>query len=314
MEANWSQGNLENFSKGQAGLKPVSARIVGGLGNQLFGYFAGRYLAEKLNTQLILDDSQLVHNQHSNSTIFDFVLKDCAVSADLKKLRISQTIDRIPPRSAFLDHLYSKYLGIHYSREIGFDPKLNDVSYGVTLIGYYQSYRYFFGTSYFKEGKKLSLVSPGKWFIDMENEINSTKPIVIHVRRGDYSKANNREFGLLNREYFMNGLEILQSRDEIGRSEIWVFSDSPDQVKSEFGQAGKDFRFISPDETSSAAENLLLMSKGKAIVTSNSTFSYWSALLSAHKNVIAPTKWFQSREDPLDLIPPTWTQLESTWQ
>jgi hypothetical protein len=295
-------------------LKPVSARIVGGLGNQLFGYFAGRYLSEKIKTRLILDDSQLVHNKHSNSTIFDFDLEDCTVRADQKTLRLSQLIDRIPPRTEFFDHLYSKYLGIHYSREIGFDPTLNEVNYGATLIGYYQSYRYFYGTSYFKEDKKLSLVSPGKWFLDLENEIGSTKPIVIHVRRGDYSKAINREFGLLNLDYFMNGLDILKSRAEIGSSEVWVFSDSLDEVKSEFGKAGKDFRFISPDQKSSAAENLLLMSKGKAIITSNSTFSYWSALLSAHKNVIAPSKWFQAKEDPLDLIPPTWTQLESTWQ
>jgi hypothetical protein len=314
MEAHWRQGNLENFSKGQAGLKPISARIVGGLGNQLFGYFAGRYLAEKLNTRLILDDSQLVHNQHSNSTIFDFELEDCTVSADQKKLRLSQIIDRIPPRSAFLDHLYSRYLGIHYSRQIGFDPTLQEVKYGATLIGYFQSYRYFYETSYFTKDKKLSLLNPGQWFLEMENEIKLAKPIVIHVRRGDYSKAINREFGLLNRDYFMNGIDTLRSRADLASSNVWVFSDSPEEVKSEFGQTGKDFRFIAQEPSSSAAENLLLMSKGKAIVTSNSTFSYWSALLSAHKNVIAPTKWFQSREDPLDLIPPTWTQLESTWQ
>ena len=294
-------------------VKHVSARLVGGLGNQLFGYFAGKYLAEKLNTELVLDDSQLIHNMHVNSNIFDFSLEE-KVRADYGKLRLSQTLDRIPTRSKCLDDIYSRYLGIHYSREIGYDPNLEKVSNGVTLIGYYQSYRYFFGLAKRSDKPRLLLKSPGDWFKRMQEQADSERPIIVHVRRGDYSKPANQEFGLLDRDYYLNGISLLRSVTGLENSEVWVFSDSLEQVVEEFGPAGKGYRFIDSDPASSAAENLVLMSSGGGVITSNSTFSYWSGLLSTHQNVIAPNKWFQSRPDPLDLIPPTWTTQESIWK
>jgi hypothetical protein len=135
----------------------------------------------------------------------------------------------------------------------------------------------------------------------------------MHVRRGDYSKPENREFGMLSQEYFLDSLELLRNQAELRNTEVWVFSDSLEAVKAEFGKSGEHFRFVEPPVESTAAESLLLMANGAAIIGSNSTFSYWSALLSTHQNVIAPSKWFRSREDPVDLIPPNWSRQESVW-
>lgn len=294
-------------------MKYVSARLVGGLGNQLFGYFAGKYLAEKLNTELVLDDSQLIHNKHANSSIFDFSLEE-KVRSEYGKLRLSQILDRVPTRSQFLDNVYSKYLKIHYSREIGYDPNLERATNGVTLIGYYQSYRYFFGIKKDSNKDRLLLKTQGGWFKGMLEQAYAQKPIIVHVRRGDYTKPANQDFGLLSRDYYLNGVASLRSIPGLENSEVWVFSDSLEQVKEEFGAAGKNYRFIDSDPSSSAAENLVLMSSGGGVITSNSTFSYWGGLLSEHQNVIAPNKWFQSRPDPLDLIPPTWIAQESIWK
>jgi hypothetical protein len=148
----------------------------------------------------------------------------------------------------------------------------------------------------------------------MQEQAASEKPIIVHVRRGDYFKPANQDFGLLSHDYYMNGILLLRKVSGLEDSEVWVFSDSVEQVKEEFGPSGKSLRFIDSDPQSSAAESLVLMSSGGGVVTSNSTFSYWSGLLSEHQNVIAPTKWFQSRPDPLDLIPPNWTTQESDWK
>jgi hypothetical protein len=313
MEVARGKGDFEKPEKEVLTMKHVSVRLVGGLGNQLFGYFAGKYLAEKLSTEMVLDDSQLIHNKHVNSNIFDFLL-DEKVRADHGKVRLSQVLDRIPVRSAFLDDIYSRYLSIHYSREIGYDPNLEKILNGVTLVGYYQSYRYFFGLTKQLEKPRLLLKSPGDWFKGMQEQAALEKPIIVHVRRGDYSKPANQEFGLLARDYYLNGISLLRSVLGLENSEVWVFSDSLEQVVEEFGPVGKDYRFIDSDPQSSAAENLVLMSSGGGVVTSNSTFSYWSGLFSQHQNVIAPSKWFQSRPDPFDLVPPTWTTQESIWK
>lgn len=313
MEAARSKSHFEKLEKEVLTVKHVSVRLVGGLGNQLFGYFAGKYLAEKLGTEMVLDDSQLIHNKHVNSNIFDFSL-DEKVLADPGKLMLSQILDRIPVRSAFFDDIYSRYLSIHYSREIGYDANIEKVTGGVTLIGYYQSYRYFFGLTQRLGKPRLLLNSPGVWFKGMQEKAESEKPIIVHVRRGDLSKPANHYFGLLSRDYYLNSISLLRSITGLENSEVWIFSDSLEQAVEEFGPAGKGYKFIHSDPQSSAAENLVLMSSGGGVVTSNSTYSYWSGLLSEHQNVIAPNKWFQSRPDPLDLVPPTWATQESIWK
>jgi len=294
-------------------LKPVSVRIVGGLGNQLFGYFAGRYLAEKLGTCLILDDHQLTNNKHVGSNIFDFDLQNCSVSVDKSKWRIGQLLDQVPFRNPTLDNFYSRYLGIHNSREIGFDPNLHRVAPGTLLIGYFQSYRYFIETTHYTENQRLNLKDPSDWYRRLDHEATVSKPIILHVRRGDYSKPENQEFGMLSRDYFLDGLELFRDKPELRNSEVWVFSDSLEAVRTEFGKKGRSFRFVEPALGSTAAESLLIMANGGAIIGSNSTFSFWSGLLSTHQNVLAPSKWFQSRTDPLQLIPPNWSRQESVW-
>jgi hypothetical protein len=283
------------------------------LGNQLFGYFAGRYLAEKLGTNLILDDHQLIHNKHPKSSIFDFWLENCTAGVDQRKRRIVQLIDQIPLSNPTFDNLYSRFLGIHISRQVGFDPNLYCALPGTTLIGYFQTFKYFFETTHFKDNQSFSLKAPSAWYQKTLQEVSSTQPIIMHVRRGDYSKPENREWGMLSQDYFLDGLELLRKQAELQNSEVWVFSDSLETVKAEFGKKGQHFRFVEPAAESTAAESLLIMANGGAIIGSNSTFSYWSALLSKHQNVIAPSKWFQSRQDPLELIPPNWSRQESVW-
>ena len=294
-------------------MKPISVRIVGGLGNQLFGYFAGRYLAENLGTDLILDDHQLIHNKHSNSSIFDLSLPNSTVSVDKRKRRIGQLIDQIPLQTPTLDNFYSRFLGIHISRQVGFDPNLHRALPGTTIFGYFQSFKYYVETTHHKNKQSFSLKAPSNWYLKIQQEVSSTQPIIMHVRRGDYSKPENREFGMLSQEYFLDSLELLRNQAELRNTEVWVFSDSLEAVKAEFGKSGEHFRFVEPPVESTAAESLLLMANGAAIIGSNSTFSYWSALLSTHQNVIAPSKWFRSREDPVDLIPPNWSRQESVW-
>ena len=56
------------------------------------------------------------------------------------------------------------------------------------------------------------------------------------------------------------------------------------------------------------------MSLGRAIIISNSSFSWWSAFLSKEASLIlAPRKWFKGIQDPKDLLPPEWITLESDW-
>lgn len=54
---------------------------------------------------------------------------------------------------------------------------------------------------------------------------------------------------------------------------------------------------------------MFLMTKTKANIIANSTFSYWSAFLSNKKKlVVFPSKWRHS-EGELDIFPKSWIEL-----
>jgi hypothetical protein len=56
------------------------------------------------------------------------------------------------------------------------------------------------------------------------------------------------------------------------------------------------------------------MSFGKAIITANSSFSWWAAASGDQsKTVITPTPWFKNLNEPKDLIPEHWIRIKSSW-
>jgi hypothetical protein len=135
---------------------------------------------------------------------------------------------------------------------------------------------------------------------------------MIHIRLGDYFKLSDT-FGILGENYFRNA--IIEARKNYQQSPLWVFSNDVDTAKKILKNIkGESFRYILAPAESNDAESMLLMSKGVAIVLSNSTFSWWSAAFSnPDTSVYYPNKWFKNLEDPIDLIPANWLPIQSDW-
>lgn len=291
----------------------ITVKLIGGLGNQLFGYYAGRYVAEKLGTDLNLDCHQQKNNFHKGSSITDFKIGHRFTHQAPLGHRIETLVNLIPRRIADLDDVARALFKVHISRNVGFDPKLELVTDGSYVSGYFQTFRYFLENPNSLEGAALELARPSRWLEKMMSEAREIRPTVLHVRRGDYSKKINRSMGQLSPDFFFSALEKLEYDSHDANREVWVFSDSIFQVRKEFGERGGKFRYMDPPESTTAAENLMLMASGAALVISNSTFSYWAGLMGQVPVVIAPTKWFRELEDPRDLVPPSWHKVESVW-
>jgi hypothetical protein len=193
--------------------------------------------------------------------------------------------------------------------ELGYSPTVYKLKQDVTLIGYFQSYRYLEDLCVIK--KESFNVQPrvfSKTLYQYLNEIESSNPIALHVRRGDY--VGNSSTGLLSRAYYANSLELMASK---GR-DVWVFSDNIQDAREMLrGVSNPKWKWIDSLNLQSSSQTLYAMSMCPDIIIANSTFSWWAASLNKASNVIAPRKWFANQADPIDLISPEWMRVTSSW-
>lgn len=292
----------------------VSVGVVGGIGNQLFQYYAGVYLAKKLQTSLSLDFS----NSGVAGTLHESNLDQLKLPFSFTRHEKSQTFSReylwrihqkITRNSNYLSVLSSQIFRLYQSNEIGYDSKLDDLKLPIKVRGYFQTWKYFESVSELGFSEP-TLDNPTNWYSAMSKKINQGNYIALHVRRGDYLKLTDT-FGILDKNYYLNAIELLKSKET--KSKIIVFSDNVSIAKRMF--KGYDFIFVNPPKFSNPAESMFLMKECKSIVIANSSFSWWAAKLgNPHKKVVAPATWFKNLENPKDLIPDNWTKLPSSWE
>ena len=294
----------------------IQVQLVGGLGNQMFQYSLGKVLANKLNTTLRLDFSQIgVGGTNHGDSLLNFTLSSGIEVIGLEKNRFKKHTQRfvnsLERRARVIRSIQEKKNHTYQAIEPGFDENVLTVSRGTIVKGYFQSYLYT------ENSRNLlfddfRLTDPSNWYKDLATEIEATKPRVIHIRRGDYINLKE-DFGILGVEYYSKALAKFE--DSFSK-EVWVFSDSPSLARSLLGKVtSKKFKFIESVPNGSPNESMMLISKGTEIVIANSSFSWWSAYLSQDgTNVYCPKKWFKNRIDPEFLIPPTWKRIESHWE
>ena len=290
----------------------VTARLVGGLGNQLFIYSAGKYLAHLTNRQLVLDSRYLDTDRSKHGVS----IANFNVEEKFLEKRENHSISRIYIFQRFAKRMNHMVQLINHNTYIaqglGFEKTLEERNRR-TIVGYFQTWRY---ADYLKSINALSLdlVSPSPKFLELAQLAKEVRPIIIHVRRGDFADSVNWYMGLLSDRYYQSGLRLLASKGITG--EIWVFSDDSGAAASTLSFLdGKQVMWVSGRSNQlSPEEELILMSFGGAHIIANSTFSWWGAYLSqSSKSVVAPKEWFQFKEEPLDLIPPNWTRIPSSW-
>ncbi len=295
------------------GLRSVHSSTVvelsGGLGNQLFQIFAGLALSQ--------DRDVTFQNVRGSGGVRDSGILEFDLPLDLSNkivdsnepvtffYRISRYLMRKIWAFRILAHLIS---GVYQSPDVGYDRNLIKSRKNKRVIGYFQTYRYI--PAYVSE-LGLRLTKHSDALNDLITEVKLQDPIVFHIRGGDYLKLKE-EFGVLSGEYYSRALsEIMKiSSDE----KIWVFTNDLEHAKSIL--TGKNFHVTKTlsEQDLSAAETLVLMSFAKRVVISNSTFSWWAAYSHGNtKTVVAPSRWFRSMDEPLDLIPSQWIRIESTW-
>lgn len=172
------------------------------------------------------------------------------------------------------------------------------------FIGYSQSFLY--GEELKKTQNlariKLNIVSSKAE--ELISKSRNKKPIVIHVRLGDYTEEPN--FGLLSPNYFLEALNLPELKGLT--RQVWIFSNDPERAGNLLNVTSNARFLLLDDQGLTSSEVLEVMRNGSAYILSNSTFGWWGAFLShtANAPVVVPKNWFKKYPTPFRIYPPEW--------
>jgi hypothetical protein len=197
----------------------------------------------------------------------------------------------------------------HYFREkhFAYQSGFNKLGPNVYLKGYWQSELYF--SSIADQVKATFTLKPEYYssVLSLIEEIKTSESVSIHIRKGDYLLHPYSEYyASLESAYYNNALAALQ--ENLPHLKLYVFTDDLKWVKENLALP-IPFTLISGVQTRSMYEDFQAMLSCKYHIIANSSFSWWTAWLSARegKKVIAPKQWFKNGPtDTQDLVPKSW--------
>lgn len=228
--------------------------LQGGLGNQMFQYAAGLGVAERLKEPLFVNNR--FYDQHKHRQY------------ELGVFPISSTIT-----TDVTEPIEEK------------DFKFQEISQSGTMVGYWQSEKYF---QHISDKIRDEFKLP-------KHDIDSDM-VAVSVRRGDYLALGD-VFHNLDEEYYSDAREVFPDATFV------VFSDDPDWCEQNLEWADLVVK------GNPAIVDLALLASFKNHIIANSSFAWWGAWLADGDTVVAPRDWFTNGLDTTDLIPDRWIRI-----
>ena len=292
-------------------MNEVIVRLVGGLGNQMFQYAAGRAVAVRNQSPLTLDLSWFGTDPERQYALAPFRI-NVRIRKDQNPKSVKPSwAERFAGRVRRKLNLLSQGVQVFSENSFRYDAEIEAVSAPVILDGYFQSERYFSSIRPLIS-EEFSLKQEAKSATaEMLALIRASDAICVHIRRGDYitNSAANAYHGTCALDYYRDGLAQVSAG--LRNPRCFVFSDDPLWVRENF-KASMPMTLVDIHGTQEAHEDLRLMRECRHFVIANSSLSWWGAWLSAKegKRVVAPKVWFKnSNNDTSDLIPGGWCRV-----
>ncbi len=289
--------------KGSTLTKNIKVRMFGGLGNQLFQYYAAKSVSLKLGLPLTIDFSWLpIYNVHKNSDIrdFNFIQKESFRDVHYSG---SFIIERVKNHMVKHFNTLGSIFNIDIPDTTGYSD-LGHIREGMELRGYYQSYRYFEEFCKIQSAPDWTLARESEKYQRFVEKLSLQDFIGMHIRGGDYLNPNS-PYVNLDKKYYISALSEIKKKT--GDIKTYIFTNDMSYGKN-FLKLGKNLEIISTQDLR-ASENLKILSLGKGLILSNSTFAYWAGVISKTPNVIAPKKWFKTISTDNDLYPVNWKTI-----
>ena len=240
----------------------IVPHLMGGLGNWLFQVAFSLNVSHDCGYTHAITPQHCSRSPHSETDYFSTILKNFNKLNSVKFNMATVT---------FREHEKLSILTQESMRAM-FANKSN---IKILCIGYFQNYNYI--PKIFRNILSLPDIDDSK----VKNRC------VIHIRGGDY--VNNSLHHVNLEDYYRKSIQHMKDL-EITKFSVFT-NDKPYATSKEFLR-DIDYEFVDAPEL----ESLTLMSKCKAGITANSTFSWWGAYLNPNRPICMPSKWFNDPE------------------
>lgn len=281
----------------------ICVYLQGGLGNQLFIIAAGLEQALRLKCKLYIDISNYAATSNVVTTR-NYELEELDIPGQVI-CQESPWFGRNP--NSYKDRLITRYLlkqsnYVFVEQSLEYDPKINQIGVGTTLIGFFQN------TNYMPTSLQILKQLLVKHRESLLKERTHNAEVGLHARRGDLLKTSNIKYhGICSTQYYFAAVNLISNLFE--NPDIDIYSDSPELFSKEIENLGFP-RYEFANQSNSTLNDMLKLSNHEALVISNSTFSWWAGILMEQdKVVISPQVWL-AEESPLDdLAQELWIKL-----
>lgn len=291
----------------------IISQIIGGLGNQMFQYAAGRSLSLQRGQPLHLDIAGFIDHELHQGFELQRVL-DCPVEiaskteicnilgwqspAPIRRLAALPGMAIFRPKELLVEPHF------HYWPEIG------QASQNCYLVGYWQSEKYFSAVAPVIRADFTFRNPLAERNAELAEQIGSVTAVSLHVRRGDYAHHPKTlaMHGLCSLDYYSAAIRHISR--SLARPYFFIFSDDVLWVKDNL-QIDFPCQYVTHNQGAASYNDMHLMSLCKHHIIANSSFSWWAAWLNPDpdKIVIAPKKWFATSLNTSDLLPTSWVTL-----
>ena len=262
----------------------VIVRLWGGIGNQLFQYSFGELLRERYQVEVVYDIASFGKSDVLRKFELSIIISNLPIISNIAFSRY------VGIRNRFLRLSYTLRNTFIEEKQFTEEKLLRGLNKGdVYLQGYWQNREF---VSFIKKNK-LYLPKescPNQLSFIKEQIQGADNSVAIHVRRGDYFTPKNiNVFGVCDISYYEKAIDLLRSK--ISTPIIFVFSDDLDWVKENIDLPLNTIYV--PNYDLPQYWYIYLMSLCRHNIISNSTFSWWGAVLNTNVNkiVISPAIW-----------------------
>lgn len=132
-----------------------------------------------------------------------------------------------------------------------------------------------------------------------------TDKVAIHIRRGDYLKADHFHSDLSKTTYYQEAVKMFPNekflvfcKDNQGTEQDMVDRNWVTKFMNDL--APGRWELVRYENTE--VDDLNLMASCKGLIMANSTFSWWAAFLGVSKMVVCPKQWFVDGVQRIELL------------